>query len=274
MVNFDFLGKGLNALARAYRVNAMSGHLGAAVVAGYFIAEQHPDLDDKVYEGIERSLGRIIQGESVFGPKKNSPITVAEMFAAFPKEKPNENLIGGIAEALAENISQARQSGHNVIFASIAIRALKDHPDFATPQVTDGIRKLIRSFNGATPGNGYYGKAKGRIDGRKVPLPEDDKFPPYADLSAMAEVVFDELIEHADDRRVGFGGLVHIINHAAALAELSRYGFPELAKKGLAGHHQHVALWKTLPDVAGEPGEKSPVKEEHNPRTPAYWQNM
>lgn len=274
MVNFDYLGKGLIGLARAHGVNTMSGHLGAAVVAGYFIAEEHTDLDDEVYRGIEKALDRIIQGESVFAPRKNSPISVKEMFDPFPKEKPNENLIDGLAEALSENITETRQSGHNVIFASIAIRALKDHPDYATPSMTDGLRKLMRGFNGATPGNGYYGKAKGRIDGRKIALPKHDKFPPYADLTAMAKVVFDELIAHADERRVGFGGLVHIVNHAAALTELARYGYGELAKKGLAGHHQHMRLWKTLPNVADEPGQKNPTKHDHDPRKPAYWKDV
>jgi hypothetical protein len=273
MVDFDYLAKGLYAMARAHQVNTMAGHLGAAVVAGYFIAEQHPDLDEGVYKGIEGELDRIIAGQSAFGPGKNASISVAEMFESFPKERSNENLIDGIADALAKNIHQTRQSGHNVIFAAIAIRALKDHPDFATPSVTDGIRKLIAGFNGQTPGNGYYGKEKGRIDGRKVPLPKDDALPPHADLQAMANAVLDDLIQHASERRVGFGGLTHVINHAAALAELARHGYRELAMKGLPAHHQHMQLWRTLPNVAGEPGERIPTKQRHDPRTSAFWQS-
>ena len=41
MIGYEYLSKGLYAMARAYQVNAMSGHLGAAVLAGYFIADQH-----------------------------------------------------------------------------------------------------------------------------------------------------------------------------------------------------------------------------------------
>lgn len=271
MVDFEYLAKGLYAMSRAHRVNTMAGHLGAAVVAGYFIGEQHPDLDAKVHAGIEAELNRIIRGESVFSPKKDAPITVAEMFEPFAKEQPKENLIDGIAEALAHNIDQTRESGHNVIFAAIAIRALKDHPDFATPSVTDGIRKLIAGFNDSNPGSGYYGKQRGRIDGRKVPLPKDDAFPPHANLQAMAAVVLDELIQHAVERRDGFGGLWHVINHAAALAELAQYGYRELATNGLAAHHQHLRLWKTLPNVADELGAETPT--EHDPRTPAFWKS-
>lgn len=271
MVDLDYLARGLYALSRAHRINTMAGHLGAAVVAGYFIAEQHPDLDPVVFQGIEAELNRIIRGESVFSPKENAPISVAEMFEPFLKEQPDENLIDGIADALADNIDQTRESGHNVIFAAIAIRALKDHPEFATPSVTDGIRRLTVGFNGATPGSGYYGKQRGRIDGREIPLSKDDASPAYADLRAMANAVLDTLIQHAAEHRQGFGGLWHVINHAAALAELAKYGYRELAVKGLAAHHQHVLLWRTLPNATNELGPRIPT--EHDPRTPAFWQS-
>jgi hypothetical protein len=270
MVDFAYLPKGLYALARAHQVNTMSGHLGAAVVAGYFIAEQHPDLDVRVYHGIEAELDRIIRGESVFSPKKQAAISVAEMFEPFSRERSQESLIDGIADALAGNIGQMRQSGHNVIFASIAIRALKDHPDLATPAVVDGIRKLIAGFDHATPGSGYYGREKGRIDGRKVPLPKDDSRSPYPDLETMAARVLDELIDHAAQRRQGFGGLWHVVNHAAALTELSQYGYRELALKGLPAHHQHLQLFRTLPDVSAEFGAETPTL--YDPRTPEFWQ--
>lgn len=207
MVDFDYLAKGLNALARAHHVNTMSGHLGAAIVAGYLITENHPNLDEKVCAGIKAELDRIIYGESVFSPGESAAISVNEMFDPLPKAPPKENLIDGIADTLGHNIDQTRQSGHNVIFASIAIRALKRHPEFATPAITDGIRKLITGFNGVTPGVAYYGKEKGRIDGRKIVLHEDAIFPPYTDLQAMATTVLDTLIQHAPERRQGFGGL-------------------------------------------------------------------
>jgi len=269
MVDYDYLIQGLNALARAHQVNTMSGHLGAAVVSGYFIAEQHPDLDAVVYDGIEGELDRVIAGESVFSPRKSAAIDVKQMFAPFPAGEGREGLIDGIAEALSENIDETRQSGHNVIFASIAIRALKDHPDLATPAIVDGIRKLTRGFNGEKPGSGYYGKEKGRIDGRKIQLPEDDGVPMYDDLPSMARVVFQELIAHAFEHRQGFGGLWHVINHAAALAELNFHGYEELAQSGVKAHRQHLRLWNTVPDVTDELGAEK--KASHDPHSAEYW---
>lgn len=270
-VKFSYLAKGLAALARAHRSNSMSGHLGAAVIAGHFISQQHPDLDEQVYRGIETELERIMAGESVFSPKSNAGVSVAEMFESFPDESSDESLIDGIAEALADNISETRQSGHNVIFASSAIRALKQHPQFCTPSITDGIRRLILAFNGSTPGSGYYGKKRGRMDGRKVSIAEDDALPQHKNLKAMAETVMGHLAEHADERRIGFGGLTHVINHAAALIELANYGYPDLANKGLSAHHQHMQLWRTLPDVSDEPGQQRPKKQIFDPRTAAFW---
>ena len=271
MVDFDYLAKGLYALARAHHVNTMAGHLGAAIVAGCLITENHPDLEEKVCAGIKAELDRIICGESVFSPGETAAIQVGEMFEPLPKAPSKENLIDGIADALAHNINQTRQSGHNVIFASIAIRALKRHPEFATPAITDGIRKLIAGFNGVTPGVAYYGKEKGRMDGRKIMLSENDTFPSYTNLQTMATVVLDTLIQHASERRQGFGGLWHVINHAAALSELAQHGYPELAIIGLTAHHQHLQLWKTLPNVADELGAETPAK--HDPRLPVYWQS-
>ena len=269
----SYLVKGLNALARAHRMSAMAGHLGAAVVAGYFIGKQRPDLDPEVYKGIEADLDRVMGGESVFGSKmtKNSKIADSDLFEAFPKEKPNESLIDGIAEALEKNIKTPRESGHNVIFASIAIHALKEHPDFATPSIIDGIRKLIGLFDNAHPGSGYYGKAKGRITGNKITLPEgEDGTPPYTDVKGMVEAVLDEIINQDPKvHRQGYGGLIHVNNHAAAITDLAQYGYPELVPAAIASHRRHLRLWRNLPNVADEFGPE-PFSE-FSPYTSAYW---
>ena len=135
-------------------------------------------------------------------------------------------MIPTVAAALSKNIEQTRESGHNIIFAALAIRALRDHPMYATPALVAGMRKLIEGFHTAHPGRGYYGRERGWLYGQNVSLPEDDRFPPYRDESQMVRVVIDELIGSANVRRQGFGGLWHIFNHAAALTELSRFGLP------------------------------------------------
>ncbi len=270
MVDFEYLYKGLCGLARAHRASPFAGHLGAAAIAGYFFGEDHHGLDKNVLQAIEKDLARIIRGEeSLWYDPKKTGITIPELFEPFPDEKPQEEQISAVAKALSANIGKTRQSGHNVIFAATAIRALHDHPVYATPSMISGIQKLIESFNSVGPGRGYFGKQRGWINGDKVPLRVDEGFPLYTSEQVMATAVIDELIRSASIRRQGFGGLFHIINHAAGLTDLSQFGYKDLARKGLAAHHRHVHLWRSLPDVEEELGTLESAK--HDPRTPEYW---
>lgn len=268
----SYLEKGLNALARAHHMSSMAGHLGASLIAGYYIGVQRPNLEPEVYKGIEGDLRRVIRGESVFGKKmsKRSKLADAELFEPFPKQKPDETLIDGIAAGLEKSVDKPRQSGHNVIFASLAIRALKEHPEYATPAVVDGILKLMDLFASETPGSGYYGRDKGRIHGQKITLSDDDAAPVYDDIEGMAIAVLDEAInQNREIHRVGYGGLVHVINHAAAITDLADDGYVELASRAIRSHRHHLRLWRNLPNVADE---KGPLQvSEFTPHSAAYW---
>lgn len=263
MIEFEYLSKGLNALARAHRISPMAGHLGASVIAGYFVGEQRPDLDEKVFAGIEGDLNRVIRGESVFGKGKDRD---PALFGSFPKEKSDESLIDGIAEALARTLNKPRASGHNVIFASIAIRALKDHPELATPSVVDGIRKLILRFKNIHPGWGFYEKR--RVSGDKVKLPDED--PPYQNMEGMVDSVLDQIIGiDPKFRRQGYGGLVHICNHAAAITDLAQCGYPQLASPAIQAHAHHLRLWLHLPNLFAELGPHKTSR--HSAHSSEYW---
>jgi hypothetical protein len=270
MIGTAYLYQGLCGLARAYRANAMTGHLGAAIIAGTFLADDLPGMDERVVAGIAGESDRILNGEeSIWYNPQEAGITIPELFAPMPSEPPQATAIPAIAEALSGNIDKARQSGHNVIFAAIAIRALCDQPRFATPTIVEGIRRLIEGFDRATPGRGYFGKERGWIEGDQLLLQPADLPPPYANEIELAQTAIDELIRGASLPRRGFGGLVHVINHAAALVELSRYGYEELARRGLRAHWQHVRLWRSLPSIEAE---AAPVERAaHDPRTPEYW---
>jgi len=273
MVDFEYLYQGLCGLARAHRAGTMAGHLGAAVVAGYFFGEDQGDLPEGVYRGVEGELKRVIAGEeAIWFNAKKVGIEPTELFKPLPKEPRRADAARSIAAALEKNIGSLRQSGHNVIFAALAIRALHDHPDYGAPQIVGGIRKLILAFSSVPPGRGYYGKAKGWLSGDKVKLPAEALLARYKSIQAMADATIAQLIGGAAIRKQGFGGLWHIINHAAALAELDRFGHKDLARRGLAAHHHHVRLWRSLPNVEKELG--APRKASLDPRKPAYWQGM
>jgi hypothetical protein len=115
-------------------------------------------------------------------------MTVAELVAPFPDGPPHPERAGSIAEALSRNIGALRQSGHNVIFAALALKALREHPSHATSEIVTGICRLIAGFDGEHPGRLYFGEERGWIGGDQVPPPDND-MPPYADERAMAEAV-------------------------------------------------------------------------------------
>ncbi len=273
MIDFHYLQTGLNGLSHAHKAGTMAGHLGAAVMAGYYFGEDQSDLPDAVFRGVEGELQRIIAGEeAIWWNVKQAGITPADLFEPLPKEESEPETIDTIVEALRKNVGETRQSGHNIIFASIGIRALHDHPDLATPRAVSGLRKLTAGFNSAHAGRGYYGKETGWLNGNQVQLAPDDSFRPYGSVPEMVDVTIKELIATASVKRQGFGGLWHLINHAAAITEMDRFGYRDLARQALPAHHQHIRLWRSLPDVENELG---PVpKAEHDPRDPVYWQGM
>lgn len=269
MIDFKYLYQGVCGLANAHPLGTMAGHLGAAVATGYFVGEDQADIPAQVARGIEAELDRIIAGEeAIWFDVKKTGMTPTDLFRKFPSEPSHPETIQSIVDALETNVGQLRQSGHNVIFGSIAVRALLGHPQYATPSIVKGIRKLMERFDPVNSGRGYYGKSKGWLVGAQV---ENDvqNFPAYRSIQEMVNVTIDELIASAAIRKRGFGGLWHIINHAAGITELERLGFQAVAKKCLAAHHQHIRLWRSLPDVEQELG--AVVKSAHGPLEADYW---
>ena len=166
MVDYRYVLQGLRGLSRSSGINAMAGHLGAAVVAGYLFSEDQAGLPDEIHAGVQAELDRILRGgEAIWFNETQAGVTIPELFEPFPDEEPQEERIDTIADALEGNIATMHESGHNVIFASIAIRALRDHPANATPSVLTGICRLVERFDGATPGRGNFGKGPGGVQG-------------------------------------------------------------------------------------------------------------
>ena len=270
MFDFEYLEKGIVGLTNAHPLGTMSGHLGAAVAAGYFIGEDHAELPLAVTTGIESELDRVIDGEeAIWFDVKKTGTQPADLFKMGPNQSSVPKRIQDIATALNGNIGTLRQSGHNVIFASIAIRALRSHDEYATPWAIDGICKLIRKFNDVSSGRGYFGKKTGWKTADKVEVPATARSQPYRSIQEMIDLTVLELIESGGLKKQGFGGFWHLINHAAGIVELDRLGYQALAKSALPAHHQHLQLIRVLPDLTEELG---PIKSsKHDPLVADYW---
>ena len=272
MVGFGYLQQGVTGLANSWRAGTMAGHLGAAVAAGYFFGEDAgPPVSEGVTAGVEAELDRVMAGEeAIWFNAAKAGVTPAGLFAdSGDGGPPVRNGADAIVAALAEGEGRLRQSGHDVIFGSIAARALKDHPQVATAATVEGLVKLMRAFGGQSEGRGFYGKSEGWKNGQDITLPNDPALPPYEDFAALARTTIGELIATAAVRKQGFGGLFHVINHAAAILELARYGYRDVAAEALPAHHRHIRLWRTLPDLEAELGPV--VRATASPWTDGYW---
>lgn len=273
MVEFEYLLHGIRGLANAHRAGTMAGHLGAAVAAGYFYSENLASLPDAVYRGVEAELDRVMQGEeAIWFNVRKVGLQPADLFQPLPEQPAAESGVRSIAAALSRHAGTLRQSGHDVIFASIGLRALHDHTEYATPAHITGIRQLIEAFGNTHPGRGYFGSQTGWRTGNQIQEAELPAMDNYADVADMVLVTVRELIASAAIHRQGFGGLWHVINHAAAIVELERLGYDELARKALPAHRHHIRLWRLLPDMESELGPV--VQAVHDPREPEYWAGM
>jgi hypothetical protein len=270
MIDFAYLDRGLDGLSNAHRGGSMAGHAGAALIAGYCFAENNPDLDPAVYEAIERDLDRILNGEEEFWIDRKSGLKTADLFVAAPSVKADwEVAQKSLVESVQGQADRMRESGHNMIFVSTALRAFSDHPELASASRISGVVKLIRLFDRSGPGRGYFGNDEGwkKVGEKGLEWPREA--PAVASVESMAEAVIDDLIAFASEHRQGFGGLFHLIDHAASLVELDRHGFSGPALAGCAALGQHRHLLRALPVLDDELGVLE--KAESDPRQPDYW---
>ncbi len=211
---------GLNALARAPQFDYFAdGHRGASMVAAHLMCVDN-NLD-------ERATARIIE---LFD--RNWAKT--PLCEPFPDAEPRPERIDEIGIALAEGGGVLRQVGHDAIFAMLAIKAFRQHPEAATPGRIDGVCRLIRSF---TPW-------------RDVEPDPDVDPPPFADAAAASTFILREALA-AIDRFVGYGqGFAgHMLTFGQALVELAAMGEVEWAESCRTAFRKYVTVTRQGPDA-------------------------
>ena len=142
-------------------------------------------------------------------------------------------------KANRKDLSHLHAIGHNVIFGTLAMRALRDLPGLVTPSVVSGICTLIELLNAYGVGEGTPGWEKSEIANMAI-VPEDN-FPPYSDEPALIKFAFESFLKTRVICSGGHAGAVgHLLTHADALTELSRMGYPEMAERGYGGYQTHA----------------------------------
>ncbi len=261
--------KGLTGLSQAIHWNRMSGHPPAAVIAAYFFCQEN-ELEPGVQREVQWLVDRLVSGSaSIWHEIDGQPVTNEALFNHQITGYPDEKLIPMVANALEASLDACRDSGHNTIFASLALKALHAAPEYALPPLIDGILRLLKDFEGRGPGLAHVPGHDQLIDPRELPVPEDLDLPDYTSTADMiAAVCYHVRPRHFTTR--GLGGPIHVINHAVALLDLDALGYSALVRQGLVAHHQHLKLWLSLPPFS-EGLNTYRVPALHDPRSKAYW---
>ncbi len=148
--------------------------------------------------------------------------------------------MGHLVKDLDAGIDTLRQSGHNIIFTVISLKALRAVPDAATPTRVNGLRKMVQSF-GTKGGN--------------PPLQNKDSFVDLSDEQQFIRFIFEEYLKALElylngKGHHGFAG--HILTIGHALVELDRMGHKETARKGVEAYWQFVQQARNGANLGGK----------------------
>ena len=255
MLGDRYLASGLAALARVRDRHWNAGHYGAAVLAAYFFAEEQR-LDAAATAALAEQLDRLIARHP-------------ELFAArAPGHAPDWGKVAALVEALKRTIGELHAIGHNVIFATLALKAVARRPELATPDNVAGLVELLGQFDAYGPGRPFYGWD----DPASVRLEPADAIPVYDSEAAIARTALAAFAEIETVYPFLHQGIVgHLLTHAHALIDLARIGHAGLAAKGHDAHRLYVKLARNPPD-AGEPIPREAAIDPFAPGMAAFWQ--
>ncbi len=207
-----YLRHGLNALCSAHATDPFfAGHAGGAVVSAYYLCRE---------ETLEVGAAEVIKGAL----DRHYPLAADP----FPKEEPVAGGVEALLTALEPGVDRLCRDGHNVIFLSLALRALHDQPEMATPSRLAALRRTVEALEPKRHGKG------------EIEVPES--------TADFAEFVLKEFLA-CTEGGPGQGYAGHLLTHGRALLDLRLLGHEAFAKKCLNAFQLAVKIAR--PTAAG-----------------------
>jgi hypothetical protein len=241
------LVKGLDGMSRVAEPGNdpfFGGHTAAAVMSSAFFCREQKIGADTQKEILSLVEARLLK---------------SRIYAPRPEEKADPELVSTLVKDLDAGISRLRRSGHNIIFANISLKTLREVPEAATPGRVAGLRRMVRSF-GAGKGGGPAPKKR-------------DTFVHLSDETKFVHFVFEEYLKALDlylhgKGHHGFAG--HLLTVGPALLELKRAVYAETAQKGVGAYWEFVQQARDGADLGGEKVQDAPPKPS-SPLAHEYW---
>ena len=242
MLDESYLLRGLDAMSRAHETDYFAdGHRGAAILVAYFLCRE-VELEAGAAERIRTSI--------------DDHWTHTPLCAPFPDEDPEPGGVRRIVDALQDNMTGLRQAGHNVILPALALKALRQLPDAATPARVDGLCALVEAFTAVDD----------------IHLEEDDQIPDWGAPAEVAEFVLAEwvrCIAAFEGRGQGWSG--HLLTYSRALLDLREMGYDTLARQGEHAWKLYVKRIRMGPLETDRPRSEHPPSELF-PHQRVYWE--
>jgi len=237
----DHLARGLMAMSTVHLRGWVPGHHGAAVIASHYFRE-----DNHLDERTARAL------------RANVEAFMARSPGEFPAPDPGRGTAdpARIVERLDGQVAELRSGGHDKIFASLALRALRDLPEFATPSVIDGVCRLLEVFaETARP-----------VAPSRYAL--EHPMPPYRGPEDVASVTLAATLRPWSHLRgVGTSGVLHWVTHAEALVTLEELGYGDVARRG------HGAQQRQFHRPVEDDRSEAPERPAIDWLGPGYWES-
>jgi hypothetical protein len=210
------------------------GHGAAAVISSAFFCRENK-LDAATQEAILSLI--------------EARLLISSIYASRPEEPADPALADGLVKDLDDGIDSLRSSGHNIIFAAVSLKALREVPEAATPARVKGLRSMVRSFG------------TGKVP--RIPVKDEGSFSDLGDEKRFIRFIFEEYLSALDlylDGKGHHGFAGHVLTVGHALVELCRMGYPETAHKGLQAYGQFIQQARNGADVGGRKVEGPPSR--------------
>ena len=255
-MDHTFQKEGLQALAAAGkgRVDG-DGHLGAGLIAASWLMEQ-PE-----FETAAPALNRLMQGLCE---------DHGELFADRGFKSISELYAQPILEALMAGADALSFIGHDVIFATHALRALKSSPHLCDDSLCLDIAQLIQECCRVEPMAGTQWFPDSRYDvAATADLGDVDD---YSSSEELAAFTFSEFSKYRKIFNVPYfrGYMLHHVTHAAALLDLYEMGFVEEFQELKNDHRRHAMFLRRLHNVSDDDWEKTKATDEDH-TSAAFW---
>ena len=229
IIGRSYLKRGIEALSDSFRCGPLSGQGGAAVITAYYFCRENA-LDERTVRRIRSKLDDFMSGSGeAFDVKRDHGGPTAST--------------DRIAETLAESVSGLRAGGHDAIFASLALKALRDLPEMAVEPVVDGLCRMLRNFAAAFP-----------VQRSAYDL--EHPMAPYRNTRDIVRATSLAILRQSLGMRMS--SVLHWVTHADALVTLTELGYDEVARLGHKAHQQAINHSGAVASPSGEDWSTAP----------------